>query len=65
MIAPAIQGAANSPGNRLENAVKMNVVAVVKQLNQSDVLMKLVKESKIRIVGGYYDLETGCVELVE
>jgi carbonic anhydrase len=49
--------------NPLENAIKRNVIAVVKQLRSNDVLSKLIDQKKIEIVGGYYQLASGKVEL--
>lgn len=47
-------------------AIKWNVGWVVKQLRQSaPVLAPLVQSGKLKVVGGYYDLESGKVELLE
>jgi len=67
-IAEKIEAAikADSPrpaGNELENAIKANIRAVVKELRQNEILAKLIAQKKIGIVGGYYNLESGKVEL--
>jgi carbonic anhydrase len=36
----------------------------VKKLKQSDLLTQLVREGKLKIVGGRYDLDTGEVTIV-
>ncbi|MBW4575486.1 MAG: hypothetical protein KME08_09415 [Aphanothece sp. CMT-3BRIN-NPC111] len=36
----------------------------VEQLKTSPVIYELIKECKLKVVGGYYDLETGSVTLV-
>lgn len=47
----------------LESAIKANVSGVVKQLRANPVLAKLIAERKIDIIGGYYKLDTGQVEI--
>jgi carbonic anhydrase len=62
-IRPAVDQSAHEPGDRLDNAVRDNVVHVVEQLRASKpVLSELVAEGKLRIVGAVYSLETGKVE---
>lgn len=65
LIEPAIQSAKTQSGNPLENAIKANVRAVVKQLIKSPVLAKYLNERKIKIVGGYYNLISGEVDLLK
>jgi carbonic anhydrase len=65
LIEPAIQTAKGRPGNPLENAIKANVRAVVKQLRNSPVLAKYIEDRKIKVVGGYYNLVSGQVELLK
>lgn len=65
-IKPAIADIKNEPGNRLENAIKANVRNVEETLKRSrPVLAKLLEKGKLRISGGYYDLKTGKVELLD
>jgi carbonic anhydrase len=49
--------------NPLENAIKANVRGVIETLRKDKILERLLKEKKIEIVGGYYQLESGKVEL--
>jgi carbonic anhydrase len=63
-IRPAVDSSEGQPGDRLENAVKANVKMQVKRLQVSSVLSKLVEEGKLKLVGGYYDLDTGKVSLI-
>ncbi|HEX8873266.1 MAG TPA: carbonic anhydrase [Nitrosospira sp.] len=64
-LAPAVRAAKNMPGERFENAVRMNVIRNVDKLkNQPPILSRLVREGKIRVVGGVYSLKTGKVDLV-
>src|SRR4028118_1965568 len=63
-IKPAVQMSKNQPGDSVENAVKANVRLQANRLKDSPVINKLVEEGKLKIVGGYYDLDTGAVEIV-
>lgn len=63
-IKPAVESSAKQQGDRLENACKANVAIQVEKLKSSPVLAELIKENKLRIVGGYYDLDTAKVTLV-
>jgi len=49
--------------NPLENAIKANVSYAVKQLRAAPPIAKLIKENKVEVVGGYYNLQSGKVEL--
>ncbi len=52
--------------DQLSCAIKWNVTWVVKQLRQSaPVLAPLVQSGKLKVVGGYYDLQSGKVEILE
>jgi carbonic anhydrase len=53
-----------SEDDLVENAVVANVRYQVKKLERSDLLTQLVRESKLKIVGGRYDLDTGKVAIV-
>ncbi len=65
-IKPAAQKVKGMPGDAVENAVKENVKMQVEKLKGLEpVLAKRVREGKLKIVGGVYDLETGEVKLVE
>jgi carbonic anhydrase len=62
-IKPAVLKAATLPGDRIDNAVRINVENVVRQLRESTpVLTKLAVEGHIRIVGAVYSLDTGKVD---
>jgi carbonic anhydrase len=63
-IKPAIESSAKQPGDRLTNAVKANVKLQVKRLKKSSVIGPAIKEGKLKIVGAYYDLDTGKVSLL-
>lgn len=61
-IYPAIAASEGQPGDRLTNAVKANVLLQVQRVQTSPVIAKRVREGKLKVVGGYYDLDTGKVE---
>jgi len=63
-IKPAVESSKNQPGDSLENAVKANVILQAKRLKESPVISKLIEEKKLKVVGGYYDLDTGTVTMV-
>jgi carbonic anhydrase len=63
-IKPAVKNSESQTGDRLENATKANVLFQIEKLKASPVLSGLIKEEKLKIVGGYYDLDTGAVNRV-
>ncbi|MBW4663951.1 MAG: carbonic anhydrase [Chroococcus sp. CMT-3BRIN-NPC107] len=63
-IRPAVEKSAEQKGDRLENACKANVLVQIEKLKTSPVLSQLITEKKLKIVGGYYDLDTGIVSVV-
>ncbi len=68
-IQPALEKTVRKPGETpdqaLANAVKRNVTRVVQQLRTAaPILSPLVNQEKIMIVGAYYDLASGVVELL-
>lgn len=50
--------------NKLDMAIKANVLYQVELLNQSAVLGDLIDKGQLKIVGGYYDLDTGKVTIL-
>lgn len=63
-IKPAVESAKDKPGDPLENAVKANVLLQMERLKASTVISQLMQEGQLKIVGGYYDLDTGKVSLI-
>lgn len=63
-IQPAVQASAGESGDRLTNAVKANVRLQVQRLKTSSVIAAAVAAGKLKVVGAYYDLDTGAVSLV-
>jgi len=49
----------------LDQAIRLNVTHVLKQTTErSQLLSRLAEQRKLQLVGGYYDLDTGVVELI-
>ena len=64
-IKPAITGDKSNPDKMLDETSKNNVKLQIESiLKHSDVISALVKEGKVKIVGAYYDLNTGKVEFM-
>jgi carbonic anhydrase len=63
-IKPAVARTDGETGDRLEKTTKANVLIQVEKLKASTVMSKLIEEGKLKIVGGYYDLDTGRVTMV-
>lgn len=64
MITPAVEKARSKPGDLLENSIKANVKLVSEKLRSSEpILRELMDDGTVRIVGGYYDLESGSVSM--
>jgi carbonic anhydrase len=65
-IEPAVEKAKKEPGDLLENSIKENVRLGVGRLSGADpVVAPLVKEGKVKVVGGSYDLVSGKVTLID
>lgn len=63
-IKPAVNTAKDLPGDRLENTCKANIALQVERLKTSPVIAELITAGKLKVVGGYYDLDTGSVTLI-
>ncbi len=63
-IKPAVDKTEGKPGDRLVNATKQNVLDQIEKLKASPVISQLITDGKLKIIGGYYDLQTGKVSMV-
>jgi len=63
-IKPAVSRAKDLPGDALENTCKANIALQVERLKTSPVISELITAGKLKVVGGYYDLDTGTVTMV-
>ncbi len=62
----AVRRAEGKPGDLIDNAVKENVKLLMQKLDiSSPVLHKASVESGLKIVGGYYNLDSGLVEMID
>ena len=64
LIEPAVKSIENKKEDSLTLAVKANVKSVVAYLKSTPVIAELVKQGKVEVVGGFYDLNTGKVEII-
>ncbi|MBD2609866.1 MAG: carbonic anhydrase [Nostoc sp. ZfuVER08] len=64
VIRLGVERSKNQPGDKLENACKANILVQVETLKSSSVLSELIDAGKLKIVGGYYDLDTGKVTMI-
>jgi carbonic anhydrase len=60
-LAPAVHQSTGRSGDRLTNAVQTNVTLTLAKLHQSPVIAPLVAAGKVKLVGAYYELDTGKV----
>ncbi len=61
-IQPAVEQAKEQSGDLLVNAIQTNVARVVEHIKTvAPILSQAVKEEKVQVVGGYYNLDTGEV----
>jgi carbonic anhydrase len=63
-IQPAIAATKGRSGDPLKNAIIANVNNQITTLKSSPVLAKLIEADQLKIVGGYYDLDTGLVSQI-
>ena len=66
LIKPAVEQSKDEAGNSLDNAIRKNVLIGVERLKGLEpIVAKAVKDGKLKVVGGVYDLHTGKVTLVK
>ncbi len=63
-IKPAITASKSQSGDRLKNATVNNIKNQIAILQDSPVIADLIAKGKLKIIGGYYDLDTGIVTKV-
>jgi carbonic anhydrase len=62
LIQPAVK---DIPPTELEKGIKANVRWTVDSLKKTPLIKKYIKEGKVRVIGGYYHLSDGQVELLK
>jgi carbonic anhydrase len=66
LVKPAVIKSQGMPGDPLENAIRKNVELGVDRLKGLEpILAPRVKDGKLQVVGGVYDLRTGAVTLLK
>ena len=64
-LAPAVKASADMPGDKLQNAIRRNVMDVAAKLKSATpILSAAVEQGKLKIAGGVYRLADGKVELI-
>lgn len=64
-IKPAVELAKEMEGNIVENSSKCNVELVIDKIKSAEpILSKLSKSKELTIMGGYYNLKSGVVDII-
>jgi len=63
-IGPAVALARSEPGDQLENVTRANARLVAGQVATEADLVRLVSQGTLRVVAGYYDLQSGRVTML-
>lgn len=65
IIMPAVEMAKMQKGDVVENAIKNYMAITIEKIKSADpVISKSIKEGKLKIVGAFYDMDTGIVEFI-
>src|SRR5829696_1297633 len=65
-IGPAVQSVINEPGDQLDNAIRANIAMGVDQLRTAEPdLAAAVGSGRLTVAGGYYDLTSGEVTILD
>jgi carbonic anhydrase len=66
-IVPAVLSSRGQPGDKLDNAIKANVLRTVERLRTASepIVLDPLKSGKLKVVGARYDLDDGRVEFFE
>jgi carbonic anhydrase len=66
LIKPAVTMSKGMPGDPLENAIRKNVeIGVERRRELEPIVAPRVKDRRVRVVGGVYDLSNGAVTLID
>jgi carbonic anhydrase len=63
-IAPAVEQVREGGGDVLQNAVIANVELTVQKLRTAPLLSDAIAAGKLKVIGAWYNLESGKVELI-
>lgn len=64
-ILPAIQISRQQEGDLVYNSIISNIILQKQKIQTSPVISKLIQENKIKVVGAYYNLQNGKVDILE
>lgn len=64
LIEPSIRIAQQKPDFDLRKGIEANILNSVRRVKASPVIQNLIQKKKIDVVGGYYNLDSGKVELL-
>ena len=66
-IVPAVLSSRGRPGNRTEQAIRANVSRQVERLRTAaePILLEPQRAGRVKVVGAYYDLDTGRVDFFD
>jgi carbonic anhydrase len=63
IILPVVETARPMPGNLLENAIRQNIRRALEELADQEPLVMRMRAGKLKLVGAYYDLDSGRVDI--
>lgn len=63
-LKPAYDKVKNVKGDKMENVIRANVALQVEQLKSSKVISTAWRTGKLMVVGCYYNLQTGKVDII-
>jgi carbonic anhydrase len=64
-IQPAVKKVQKMPGDLVDNAIRANASLVVSKIKSSKpILAEMVNKGEIEVIGAYYNIETGAVEIL-
>ncbi len=63
-LRPSVETIHQKVGDKWENATRLHTSAVVEQLKRSPIIAGAIKTREMEIVTGWYDLDTGIVEII-
>ena len=64
-LAPAVEGGKSMGGDLWEQAMRAQIALQVEQLRRAPVLAAAVEKGALKVVGAWYSLDTGLVEITE
>lgn len=63
LIEPAVMSSKDQPGDPLKNAIIANVKQSIRRLHENSAIADRIRQEKLKILGGYYNAETGEIDI--